>query len=107
MINEVVRPEQIRNGDQIVRGSKSVTVSEEPKTTLMPKEGWPEDPSISPSHWVVYTFTDENGIPYNVREDEKVTRQREETAAEKLGKLRGATARPTGRPRPNPRGYGQ
>jgi len=50
MINEVVTPDKIRKGDQIQSGTKIYTVSADPKETLQPKAGWPEDPSISPSH---------------------------------------------------------
>ncbi len=80
LVNEVVKPEEIRIGDIVQSGIKTYRVAEEPMNTLMPKEGWPEDQSIDPSHWVVYTFTDENGLPHNYRDDQRVTRQREVTA---------------------------
>ena len=110
MINEVKKPGEIRQGDVIQSGTTTYTVAKEPTSYLAPKEGWPEDQSIDPSHWTVYTFTDENGVPHSYREDLVVTRQREETAAEKLSKLRMSTGsshpKPADRPRPSTRGYG-
>lgn len=109
-VNEMVKPEDIRKGDVIQSGITTYTVAEEPTNYAAPREGFPEDQSVDSSHWVVWVFKDENGVPHSYREDVRVARQRKKTPQEKLSETRMSTGsshpKPQGRPRPNPRGDG-
>ncbi|MGV0680443.1 hypothetical protein ABQE62_29975 [Mycolicibacterium fortuitum] len=73
MVNKV-RPDAVQVGDRIATKSGTWFTVGEIKTTLMPKPGWPEDQTISPSHATVYTFVDRaNGVvPYSYTDEELI-----------------------------------